>query len=144
MWACVSVCICVCVLLLLQLCYICLNRTLLVFFFFYPNNLQSRMHVQTHLLHALTQTHIGQVCRWSESMLRSTTGWHQHKKCVHRKMYMSSTFIYPSVATCLALILHLQKSRCLPMVGNLVPCKSCGLLIGMCQSIPKERCPNWS
>lgn len=25
------------------------------------------MHVQTHLLHALTQTYLRQVCRWSES-----------------------------------------------------------------------------
>lgn len=72
-----------------------------------------------HIFCTLVHTHI--FTRYAGGVrvtLRSTTGWRQHWKCAHRKM--SSMFIYPSITTCLALIPHLQKSRCLQMVGYLV------------------------
>lgn len=108
-------------------------------FFFYPNNLQSRMHVQTHLLHALTQARMHQVCRWSES-----NAWVNNRvtSTAQRRTRPPSSRIHPSLHVQLSL--RTYKTCSLKSKGQQVPANgddSCPIyvlctLIGMCQSTP--------
>lgn len=139
-------CAFVCVLLLLPICYFCFHRTLLFLFcagFFFSFTLTigrlDVMRVQTGLSHALTQTYIRQVCRWRETNAQvNNRRGHQHSRCAHRKVCMSSALIiHPS--------LRVQLSFCTYKRAG--ACKWWGMsshlwaVIGVCPSIPTEGCP---